>query len=217
LKLDIKALFVDLDGTLVDSREAYTEALKAGMSAIGKTNFNYDLTLEIPRRLEQGLPIDDLIGNPVLTEKFLKKYLSTYYDSALKKSKPFPNVTQTLSLLSKKFSLALITMRFISQEKLAEELKRLGFTEHFNMTITALDVDSPKPSPEALLKCAKCLNVPACECAIVGDSIVDIQAGKRAGTKTIAVLSGLFRREELEKQLPDAIIESFSKILGVLI
>jgi len=217
LKLNVKALLIDLDGTLVDSRGAYTEAFKAGMKAIGKTRFNHKIVFEIPRRLEQGLPIDDLIGDRVLAEKFLKMYLATYYEATLDKSIPFPNVPQTLKTLSTKFSLALITMRFVSKEKLIKELKRLGFLENFKAVISALDVTSTKPSPEALLKCTEHLNVSACNCAVVGDSIVDVQAGKHAGAKTVAVLSGLFRREELEKQQPDVIIENFSEISSVLL
>jgi phosphoglycolate phosphatase-like HAD superfamily hydrolase len=46
----------------------------------------------------------------------------------------------------------------------------------------------------------------------VGDSIVDIQAGKAAGAKTIAVLSGLFTHEELETEKPDLVIENFTAL-----
>ncbi|HDI07822.1 MAG TPA: hypothetical protein ENF76_05625, partial [Candidatus Bathyarchaeota archaeon] len=63
MKRKIKALLIDLDGTLVDSREAYMEAFKAAMKAIGKTTFNHEAVFEVPKRLEQGLPIEDLIGN----------------------------------------------------------------------------------------------------------------------------------------------------------
>lgn len=215
MKRKIKALLIDLDGTLVDSREAYMEAFKAAMKAIGKTTFNHEAVFEVPKRLEQGLPIEDLIGNKALTEKFLEKYLSTYYEATLHKAKPFPNVSQTLEKLSEKLSLALITMRFIPKEKLEKELKKLGFHKYFCATLTALDVKTPKPSPEAILKCLKSLNVHVSECAVVGDSIVDIRSGKLAGAKTVAVLSGLFREEELRKEKPDVIIRNFNEILTV--
>jgi len=217
LKLKVKALLVDLDGTLVDSRRAYVEAFEAGMKAIGRTNFSYRMIFEIPRRLEMKLPIDELIGNEESTEKFLKAYLATYYNTTFYKSKPFPNVLQTLERLSTKFSLALITMRFVDRMKLIRELKKLGLHRYFRVVVTALDVESPKPSPEALLKCAKCLKVSTDECAVVGDSVVDIRAGKRAGAKTIAVLSGLFCKEELEMERPNVIVNNFNRIPHVLL
>jgi phosphoglycolate phosphatase-like HAD superfamily hydrolase len=70
----------------------------------------------------------------------------------------------------------------------------------------------PKPFPDALQKAAKRLGVRIQDCAIVGDSVVDVQAGKSAGAKTIAVLSGLFSREQLEKQKPDLIIDNISSL-----
>jgi phosphoglycolate phosphatase-like HAD superfamily hydrolase len=51
-----------------------------------------------------------------------------------------------------------------------------------------------------------------CECVVVGDSVADIKAGKNAGIKTVAVLSGIFSREELESEKPDLIIENVNKL-----
>ncbi|MCW4055860.1 MAG: HAD hydrolase-like protein, partial [Candidatus Bathyarchaeota archaeon] len=56
------------------------------------------------------------------------------------------------------------------------------------------------------------LQVPIGGCVVVSDSGVDIQAGKRAGAKTVAVLSGLFEREELMKESPDLIIDDVSSL-----
>jgi phosphoglycolate phosphatase-like HAD superfamily hydrolase len=46
-----------------------------------------------------------------------------------------------------------------------------------------------------------------CDCIIVGDSISDMRAGKAAGSKTVAVLSGLFSYQELVEENPDLIIK----------
>jgi phosphoglycolate phosphatase-like HAD superfamily hydrolase len=73
--------------------------------------------------------------------------------------------------------------------------------------VTALNTDNPKPSPEALIQCSKALNVKISDCLIVGDSISDLEAGKAAGAKTVAVLSGLFSHQELVKENPDLIIK----------
>jgi phosphoglycolate phosphatase len=75
-----------------------------------------------------------------------------------------------------------------------------------------LDVEKPKPFPDALWVAAKKLHVPISECAIIGDSIIDIQAGKAAGAKTIAVLTGLFSRAELEGQKPDLVIDALTRL-----
>lgn len=219
--LRVKALLIDLDGTLVDSTQAYREAWRAGFAAIGLTDFNEDkIAFEVARRLEQDLPIDDLftkfkVGREI-EERFLPAYLEAYYSVVHVKSKLLPKARETLKILSKNLPLALITLRYVLREQVLEELRRLRLTPYFRVVVTTLDVKKPKPSPDALLTAAEKLGVKIQDCAIVGDSVVDIQAGKSAGAKTIAVLSGLFSREELEKEKPDLIIENINSLPDVL-
>jgi phosphoglycolate phosphatase-like HAD superfamily hydrolase len=84
--------------------------------------------------------------------------------------------------------------------------------KYFAEVITALDACSPKPSPEALVECARRLGVKTSECVFVGDSVVDVKAGKNAGAWTVAVLSGIFSREELETEKPDLILENVNDL-----
>jgi len=211
MKLKVKGILLDLDGTIVDSREAYLEAIKVAFVAIGQKIVNTETATEIPRKLEQNLSISDIITG-VDAEKFLDAYLKAYYKATTSKAKPMQSVSKTLEELSKKAKLALITMRHVPKEKLKEELEKFGLAKYFQCVITALDTNLPKPSPEALIKCAKQLGVRINECAVVGDSISDIRAGKAAGAKTVAVLSGIFTRDELEMEKPDLILENINKL-----
>jgi len=214
--LKVKGILIDLDGTLVDSREAYIEALKRTWETLGLKNFNPATALEIPRRLEQNQPISDLIREGV-TEKFLDVYLKTYYSITESKTKLFPNIPKTLELLSKKVKLALLTMRHVPKENVGRELEKFGIAKYFQCIVTALDTPFPKPSPKAITTCAEKLGVDINECAVVGDSICDIKAGKNAGAKTVAVLSGLFSRHELTKEKPDLILESLNQLPDFLL
>ncbi|MEM3576984.1 MAG: HAD family hydrolase [Candidatus Bathyarchaeia archaeon] len=211
IKLRAKAILLDLDGTIVDSREAYLEALKSAFKAIGKELADEEVALEIPKRLEQSLPINDLIGG-VDAQKFLEVYLKSYYRVTATKTKLMPKLSETLDKLSMKAKLALITMRHVPKGKVIAELERLGLSKYFQYVVTALDTRDPKPSPEALIRCAEQLCVKTCECIVVGDSVADIRAGKRAGAKTVAVLTGIFSLEELEAEKPDLIIENIAKL-----
>ena len=204
-KLKAKGIFLDLDGTIVDSREAYYEAARTAFQAMGQKPPEAEATLEIPRRLERKQPLGDMIKGD--TQKFLDVYLRTYYSITKEKTKLLPNVSTALEILSKKAKLALITMRSVPKENIVNELKHFGIAQYFTHIVTALDTRKPKPSPEALIKCVKAIDVQICDCIIVGDSISDIRAGNAAGAKTAAVLSGLFSREELAKERPDLILK----------
>jgi HAD superfamily hydrolase (TIGR01509 family) len=209
--LKAKGILLDLDGTVVDSKEAYLEAIRMALKMMGQKMIDAKIVTEIPKRIEQNLPIKDLLRG-LDEKKFLDIYFKAYSEATSTKTKPMPKISDTLKKLSKKTKLALITMRYIPKEKVANELEKFGLAKYFQQIITALDTHNPKPSPEALIKCAKQLDIQMCECVVVGDSIADIKAGKTAGIKTVAVLSGIFSREELEREKPDLILESVNKL-----
>jgi HAD superfamily hydrolase (TIGR01509 family) len=211
LMLEVKGILLDLDGTIVDSKEAYLEAVKTAFKTLGQRIVDIEIVTEIPKRIEQNLPIKDLLKG-IDVQKFLDVYLKAYSQATSVKTKPMPEVAQTLDKLSRKAKLALITMRYMPKEKVIEELEKFGLAKYFQHIITALDTHNPKPSPEALIKCAKQLDIEMCDCIVVGDSVADIKAGKTAGIKTVAVLSGIFSREELEREKPDLILESVNQL-----
>lgn len=202
----VKGVLLDLDGTLVDSKEAYLEAARTAFAAVGKKTVDTKVALEIPRRLEQYRPIDDIVTQDL--QKFLETYLKTYYSVTTTKTKPIPHISDTLKKLSEKAKLALVTMRYVPKKAVIEELEKFGLSQYFDYVMTALDTRNPKPSPEGLIKCVKELGVQMCDCVVVGDSVSDIRAGKAAGVKTVAVLSGIFSFEELRKEEPDLILET---------
>jgi phosphoglycolate phosphatase len=205
-----KGIFLDLDGTIVDSSGAYIEAARIAFQAIGKKQPLTRAALEIARRIEQGLSINDLTEGD--SKKFLSVYLKAYYSSTEAKSKLLPNVSTTLEALSGKSKLALITMRHVPNQIILKELDYFGIAKYFTHIVTALDTSKPKPSPEALIQCIKALDLEMCDCIITGDSVNDVRAGKAAGARTVAVLSGLFQREELVKECPDLILSDVTAL-----
>jgi HAD superfamily hydrolase (TIGR01509 family) len=209
-KLKVNGIFFDLDGTIVDSREAYYEAAKIAFQAMGQEMPEKEVVLEITRKLERKQPIKDVVNGDL--QGFLTSYLNAYYSITTKKTKLLPNVSTTLETLSAKAKLALVTMRAFPKENIIKELEGFNIAKYFSYVVTALDTDKPKPSPEALMKCVKALDVQMCDCVIVGDSISDVRAGKAAGSKTVAVLSGLFSRQELMEENPDLIIKDVTAL-----
>ncbi len=215
-KLKAKALLIDLDGTIVDSVEIFEAAAKIAFSAVEHKPSSGKLGLEIARCLQLNRSLDGIfeknnVDGPV-REKFLSVFLQSFYSIAANGTKLFPHVEDTLRVLSREFPLALITRRHVSKAQVVKELERLHVSSLFGAVVTSLEVSTPTPSPDALLKAADELHVPVDGCVVVSDSGVDIQAGKRAGAKTVAVLSGLFQREELMKESPDLIIDNVRRL-----
>ncbi|MCL2135483.1 MAG: HAD family hydrolase [Candidatus Bathyarchaeota archaeon] len=213
-KFKPKCIFLDLDGTIVDSRQAYIEAAKNGFQAIGQYQPEMKVVLEIPKRIEQGLDLDDLICGDLV--KFKTVYLQSYHAFTEEKTKLLPNVSETIEVLSLKTKLALLTMRHIPNQVVVKELNNLGIGKYFSSVMTAFDTVQPKPSPEAIFKCIEKFGVELCDCLIVGDSVNDVRAGKAAGINTIGLLSGLYFYEELEKECPDMILSDLTELPKVM-
>jgi HAD superfamily hydrolase (TIGR01509 family) len=209
-KLDIKGMFFDLDGTILDTKEAYVEAARTAFMATGQYPPELAVALEIPKRLEQRLPFDDIVKAERHT--FLDVYLNTFYTISQTKSKPIAGAIETLGLLSKKAKLSIITMRYVPKEVVMAELGYFGLSKYFTHVVTALDTLKPKPSPEALIKAVSVMGVQMSDCIIVGDSIIDVKAGEAAGVKTVAVLSGLYSHKELLKENPTYILNDLTEL-----
>jgi HAD superfamily hydrolase (TIGR01509 family) len=203
-KWKAKGIFLDYDGTIVDSTQTYIEAAKIAFKVIGKKSPQNKTALEIPRRIEQGLTLPNL--TECESKKFLSTYLEAYYSLAETKTKLMPNVSATLEALAAKSKLALITMRHVPNQVLLKELDYFGIAKYFSHVVTALDTSKPKPSPEALIQCVKTLDLEMCDCLMAGDSVNDVRAGKAAGARTVALLSGLFLHAELARECPDLIL-----------
>jgi len=215
-KISAKALLIDLDGTLVNPTQALFEAAASGFVAIGATGYDPRMGLEIARRMEQNMPVRDLFSpeqrKPNVIRKFLRAYIDAYYVSTISKATPMPNVYETLQVLSQMMPLALVTLRRMPKKQITKELQKLKLLPYFQTVVTTMDVKNPKPSPDAVMEAAQRLGVQARDTAIVGDSIVDVQAGKAATAKTVAVLTGLYTQQELEKEDPDLVIPDINHL-----
>ena len=210
-KLDVQGIIFDLDGTIVNSRQAYLDAARTAFSAFGRTKFHTKTAFEIPRRFELNMPLSDLVEG-IDEREFREIYLAAYYRATLTKTKPFPDIELALKTLSRRAKLALTTRRNVSANGIRTQLEKFGFVRYFEAVVTAVDTTNPKPSPEGIIECARRLGLKPSFCVVVGDSVIDIRAGKNAGTQTVAVLSGIFARKELQQEGPDLILDSVKKL-----
>jgi len=130
-----------------------------------------------------------------------------------------PGVKRTLQLLKDRgMKIGIVTGRRSQGERKWLELRRLNIHRFIDAMVTGAEAPA-KPSPDGLITCIQELGLSAEECVFVGDSRIDVMAGKRAGVRTIAVHSGVAGRELLAEQEPDCILadlESLSSYIGEL-
>ncbi|MFA6027275.1 MAG: HAD-IA family hydrolase [Ignavibacteriaceae bacterium] len=208
MKIDL--VVFDLDGTLVSSHEtiykATLHALKEiNISAVMPEDKFYNMI---------GLHFEDIFrefGFAVPDfEKFLNVYKSIYFNY-IDSSVVYSGVEEAISKLKeKRIKVSLLTTKGQDQAELI--LRHFSLFDKFDYVMGRRPGLAHKPSPEPLQKICADLKTNILNTLIVGDSEMDIQCGKNAGSKTCAVTYGYRTKSELQKSSPDFLID---KILDV--
>jgi hypothetical protein len=95
-------------------------------------------------------------------------------------------------------------------------LARLGIRDFLDAIISRDDVVRMKPHEEIIVKAIKHLNTLPWRTVYVGDSAVDVIAGRRARAYVIGITGGADPRERLIKNGADFIIDELDELLEVL-
>lgn len=92
-----------------------------------------------------------------------------------------------------------------------------SWTQYFDVTVALGDTKESKPHPEPMLAACAKLGVKPEECLCVGDSPFDLQSGRSAGAKTVAVRYTAFGWEKLlEEGRPDFVIARPQELLELV-
>jgi len=92
-------------------------------------------------------------------------------------------------------------------------LRKLGLQLAFDVVVTGEDVCRSKPDPEGLQLALRRLGTSPGRALFVGDSPLDIEAGRSAGIMTGAALWGTKQKQELLKSVPDYIFPGVSDFM----
>ena len=146
---------------------------------------------------------------PGLDENKLKKILNDKNEFTLKESykfvKIFFGVKKSLIILKKRYDLGIVSN--CSHKEIITLLRDVGIDlKLFSVVVGDDDVIRGKPYPDEIFK-AKKISGLSVE-YMVGDTIYDIRAGKKAEVKTIGVLTGVHNKKILEKEKPWKIVKS---------
>jgi HAD superfamily hydrolase (TIGR01549 family) len=193
------AFIFDLDGTLVDSVYQHVLAWHTALRACG---FNLSVW-KIHRRIGMsgGLLVRALARelqremDPGIAEQLRRRHAEEYA-KLLPQVEPLPGAREllaTLSAINVKWAIA--TSGAIETAKPA--LDMLGVPDGIPI-ITRDRVERAKPDPDLFLEAGKQLRIDATQAMVVGDSVWDMLAARRANYLGIGVLSGGYGQQELE-------------------
>jgi len=217
----IKALCFDVDGTLRDTDDQYTAKLARSFQPIHKLLPNQDahtfarrvvMTLDTPINaaytLLDWLHLDGSVIN--LLEKF--------QDFQLRKSKAslplVPGTLASLQQLEKRYPMSIVSAR--GEKGTLEFLEHHQIADKFVCIASGQTTTHTKPWPDPVLWCAQQMNVPPENCLMIGDTTVDIRAGRAASAQTVGVLSGFGDRKELSRAGADLIVKNVADLTKII-
>jgi pyrophosphatase PpaX len=182
----IKAIFFDLDGTLVDTSEVIVLGFK---HLFAKYRPDYIVTKEdyknmIGPALKDSFPF--YFGKDLPFEQLLSEYRIATNHLLTKDNLKLPvNTYACLTELSKSYKLVIITSR---QHHSAEfVLKAMDLDKYFDLIIGCDEVKEVKPNPESFKKALDVFGLKQEEAIMIGDSESDILGGVNAGIDSYAV------------------------------
>lgn len=181
----LKALLVDLDGTLVDTSDANFAAYQAALAKAGVaiTREWWDAN-GFGRSWRQFLP-ELLAGRPDVDPRSVADEKARIYPDFLDKVRVNASLVSLLEKLRPKVRAALVTTA--SRAGADAVLDRHGLRCLFDTIVTGDDVTAHKPSPEAFAEAARRLEVTPEDCLIVEDSSIGVAAARAFGASFLLV------------------------------
>jgi phosphoglycolate phosphatase len=218
--LPVKAIVIDLDGTLLHTAPELAEAANRMLRDMGRAPVSQDLLKSyigngihwLVKRALTG----DMYAEPdaALFDKALPIYEKHYTELACT-SQPFQNVVKGLDAMKAAgFRLGCITNKV--ERYTTPILKSADLAKYFEIVVAGDTLPEKKPHPMPLLHSAKFFGVPIENLLLVGDSLSDAQAARAAGCPIICVPYGYNHGEPVETLNVDAVIPDLAALLPLI-
>jgi len=212
----IKALCFDVDGTLSDTDDLYTQKISGILPRLlfpdpEHTARRLIMWIESPGNALLGFA--DTIGIDDEMVAFID-WLYRHRTNPLKKFMLVPGVDKMLMSLKGYYPMAVVSAR--DEKSTMRFLNQFDLVKYFDIIVTGLSAPHTKPYPDPVVFAAQKMGVRPEECLMIGDTTVDMRAGKAAGAQTVGVLCGFGEEGELRKLGADYILKSTSDLPDIL-
>jgi phosphoglycolate phosphatase-like HAD superfamily hydrolase len=213
----IRALCFDVDGTLSDTDDVYAQKIVRYFPHFlfrdrQRAARRFVMWVESPANALISLP--DIIG---LDDELLGfwEWLNRHRPRPMKHFMIIPGVKEMLHLLHSRYPMAVVSAR--DDKSTRAFLDKFELTGYFRIIVTAITAEHTKPFPDPIFYAAEKMGAPPENCLMIGDTTVDIRAGKAAGAQTVGVLCGFGEETELKRRRADLILKNTSELAGVLL
>jgi HAD superfamily hydrolase (TIGR01509 family) len=206
----VKAVFLDIDGTLMDTNYLHVEAWAQAFEEVGKRPPRSRIHHEVGKG--SGKLIHEFVEDDQKAERVSELH-GQYYAKLQERGHPLPGAKELItSLVERGYEVWLATSA--KPEELEHHMKELGAEDNIAGVVSSDEAEESKPAPDIFGLALERAGVSPEDAVVVGDSIWDIEAAKEAGVRVAAVMTGgAFSRAELEEAGAYAVYEDCHELL----
>src|SRR5712664_370339 len=211
----VRALIFDLDGTLIDSKLDLIRSVNAMLEEMDREQLHEDT---ISGYIGHGAPqlVGQALGNgatEVERDRALKFFLAYYEDHKMDSTCAYPGVPETLEHLAA-FPMAVLTNKPVRIS--VRILEELGLAKYFRVVYGGNSFETKKPDPLGARTILREFAVNPAEAILIGDSEVDVQTARNAGTVAVAVNYG-FGTHDRAAYPADIYLDRLTDLVQVLV
>ena len=220
LPLTVRAVTIDLDGTLLDTIPDLAAAANFMLAELGYA----PLALErirtfvgkgIPRLVERALTAAAGEVECTLLQRALEIFERHYVVTNGRHTTIYPGAKEGLARLRDRgFPLACVTNK--SARFTHPLLETIGLAPYFEEVVSGDTLPLKKPDPAPLLHACEALNVKPSDMLMIGDSLNDTQAARAAGCPVFCVTYGYSEGHDVRELDSDALVDSLLEAVGLI-
>jgi phosphoglycolate phosphatase len=210
----VELILFDLDGTLIDSKKDIVACVNRALFEHGRPTYPES---EVGRYIGKGIAnlLKQLLGAQVSEDEIQALVISfraSYWSHLVDETTVYPGVVEALRHYQTKPK-AIVTNK--SQALAQAIVEKLGLSPYFEAVFGPEAFSAQKPDPRPLLEACARWNTPPHRAVLVGDSLVDMTAGKNAGVLTVAALYGYGEPTDMRATKPDYEIQTADGLIGL--
>ncbi|PZQ59303.1 MAG: HAD family hydrolase [Sphingomonas taxi] len=187
-----KAIFFDIDGTLVDSNDFHVEAWQQAFAGVGATFDRQRIHDQIGKGTDMLVPTLLPGASQEEQERLGEEHGAIFSSRYLERVRPFPDAHALLAR-AKASGKTVVLASSASGDELDHYLDLLDARDLVDATTSADDVEKTKPAPDIFaIALEKVAPLAAGDVVVIGDTPYDIEAAATCGIAAIGLRSGGF-------------------------
>ena len=208
---EVRALIFDLDGTLIDSKLDLALSVNATLAELGRNPLPHEQIFSYvgqgaPALMARALGSDASEQDCMLALEFFIQYYSAH---KLDNTILYPGVREALDALGG-MPMAVYTNKPVRVSR--SMIQELGVAGHFRSVYGGNSFERKRPDPMGVESILREFGAAPTQVMIVGDSEVDVQTARNAGTWVCGVTYG-FGSHNFAEYPPDIVVDDLTELV----